>query len=125
MVRGRAPLPRAKGRAVKARGSVILFHATTRGLAYSIGKSGLLTRKSLGRLAAVWLHCASKRAWAAIHVAQRHNRPIDRVIVYRVRVPRAWLRRHSAGLWACMRDIPPARILGSQDVARLAASPVQ
>lgn len=107
-----------------ASGSLILYHATTRGLAGSIGRTGLLTRKSLGKLAAVWLHTADRRAWAAIHVAQRHNRPIDRVIVYRVRVPRAWLRRHSAGLWACMKDVPVERILGCEDVCRVAASPV-
>lgn len=63
-----------------------LRHATpSRNLA-SIRKRGLLTAKSKGRLPVVWLHAASRSAWAVLHTMQRHS--WQEVTVIEVDIPR-------------------------------------
>ena len=86
-----------------------LRHATpSRNLA-SIRKRGLLTAKSKGRLPVVWLHAASRSAWAVLHTMKRHDS--KNVTVIEISVPRTWLTRSKAGLWYTNRDVPPGRIL--------------
>ena len=86
-----------------------LRHATpTRNLA-SIRQRGPLTAKSKGRLPVVWLHAASRSAWAVLHTMRRHS--CKDVTVIELDVPRAWLTRSKAGLWYCNRDVPPDRII--------------
>ena len=85
-----------------------LRHATpSRNLA-SIRKRGLLTSKSQGKLPVVWLHAASRSAWATLHTMKRHG--CKDVTVIEVDVPRSWLTRSKAGLWYTSRDVPPGRI---------------
>jgi hypothetical protein len=85
-----------------------LRHATpSRNLA-SIRKRGLLTTKSKGKLAVVWLHATSRSAWAVLHTMKRHK--CKQVTVIELDVPRSWLTRSKAGLWYTSRDAPSGRI---------------
>jgi hypothetical protein len=85
-----------------------LRHATpSRNLA-SIRKRGVLTNKSKGKLPVVWLHAASRSAWATLHTMKR--RGCKDVTVIEIDIPRSWLTRRKAGLWYCNRDGPPGRI---------------
>lgn len=103
----------------------MLRHATTRERLASIRSLGLLTAHSRGRLAAVWLHATNRTAWAMIHTVQRHDCQLTDVAVIEVDVPRSWVRRHSSGLWYCLRDIPPSRLGRAAMLAEVAASPVE
>lgn len=88
-----------------------LWHATpSRNLA-SIRKRWLLTAKSKGRLAVVWLHAPSRSPWAVLHTMRRHA--CTAVTVIEISVPRSWLTRSKAGLWYSNRDVPPGRIQGT------------
>ena len=86
-----------------------LRHATPSRNFASIKRRGLLTAKSKGKLAVVWLHAASRSPWAVLHTMRRHS--CKDVIVFEVDVPRSWLTRSKAGLWYTNRDVPPGRIL--------------
>jgi hypothetical protein len=86
-----------------------LRHATPARNLASIRKRGLLTAKSKGRLPVVWLHAASRSAWAVLHTMKRHDS--KNVTVIEISVPRTWLTRSKAGLWYTNRDVPPGRIL--------------
>jgi hypothetical protein len=101
-----------------------LRHATPARNLASIRRSGLLTSKSLGRLAAVWLHSPAASLWAVLHVGKRHSTRVESVVVLEVDVPRRWLRRSKRRLWVCLRDVPPSRIAAVVTFAELAASPV-
>ena len=85
-----------------------LRHATPLRNLASIQKRGLLTAKSQGRLPVVWLHAASRSAWAALHTMKRHA--CKDVTLFEIDVPRSWLTRSKPGLWYCDRDVPPGRI---------------
>src|SRR5262245_39701968 len=62
------------------RGPVMLLrHATLLRNLPSIQRHGLLGSRSQGKLPAVWLHAASKSAWAAVHTVQRHGGKIESV----------------------------------------------
>jgi hypothetical protein len=74
----------------------------------SIRKRGLLTAKSKGRLPVVWLHAASRSAWAMLHTMKRHG--CKDVVIFECTVPRSWLTRSKSGLWYCNPDVPPDRI---------------
>jgi RNA:NAD 2'-phosphotransferase (TPT1/KptA family) len=99
-----------------------LHHATFARNLNSILRRGLLTGKSQGKLAAVWLCSAAKTLWAAAHVVGRHGGRIESVVVLEIEVPRSWLRRNRKGLWYCPRDIPRERIRGASTFGRLAHS---
>jgi hypothetical protein len=75
----------------------------------SIQRKGLLCSKSRGKLPVVWLHAASKSAWATLHTIKRHGGKVEGVAILEANVPRGWLRRSRKGLWYCPRDIPPDR----------------
>jgi hypothetical protein len=102
-----------------------LRHATLARNLSSILRSGLLPRKSLGRLPVVWLHTPGKTGWTVLHTVKRHGGRIENVIVFEVNVPASWLR-HSPrrGLWYVRRDIQPARLCRLLHFHELAASPL-
>jgi hypothetical protein len=110
------------------RGQVVkLRHATPRRNIISILTDGLLTRKSQGRLKAVWLHTAGRSEWAALHTVARHGGRVEDVVVIEIAVPRAWLKRHGGnvrGVWRSVRDIPVRCFTRVIDFEQLAASPV-
>lgn len=85
-----------------------LFHATPRRNIPSIKRRGLLTSKSKGKLPAVWLHSASKRAWATLHTMKRHG--AKKVAIISVDVSRHSIRRAGRGLWYTLSDVPADRL---------------
>ncbi len=89
--------------------SVCLFHITPRRNLQSIYKFGLLPCFARGVLRAVWLCSASRRRWAAVHVEDQ-NWTSD-IVVIRLILPRAWLRRFRRGIWHCSQPIPPSCIV--------------
>jgi hypothetical protein len=101
----------------------ILTHATFARNLGSIARRGLLCCKSTGKRAAVWLVRGADAAWAAMHVVGRHGGRIENVVVLEVEVPQSWLRRHRAGLFYVVQDVPPERIRGISAFRRLAAVP--
>jgi hypothetical protein len=103
---------------------MLLRHATLARNLASICRAGLLSSKSQGKLAAVWLHSPSCSAWAGWHTIRRHGGRIEGVVILEIDVPRSWLRRSKKGLWYCPRDIPAERIRGVVTFAALARSPV-
>ncbi len=92
-----------------------LRHATPRRNAQSIQRRGLLTAKSKGKLPMVWLHTASRSAWAVLHTMRRHR--CQDVTIVEIDVPRSWLTRSKAGLWHTDRDVPAGRIIRTIAVA--------
>jgi hypothetical protein len=88
---------------------MLLRHATLLRNVPNIQRKGLLCSKSQGRLSVVWLHAASKSAWATLHTIKRHGGKVEGVAILEADVPRGWLRRSRKGLWYCPRDIPPER----------------
>jgi hypothetical protein len=102
-----------------------LRHATLKPNLPSIDKHGLLCSKSEGKKKVVWLHIASRSAWAAVHTVRRHGNRIENVVVIEVEVPRSWLRRSKKGLWYCKRDIPPERFRGRIGFNEFSKSPVE
>jgi hypothetical protein len=104
---------------------MLLRHATLGKNRPSIDRLGLLTSKSKGKLAVVWLHSPAKSAWAAVHTVRRHGGRVEQVVVLEVSVPRSWLRRSKRGLWYCPRDVPPERFRATIRFAELSASPVE
>lgn len=104
---------------------MILRHATHRQNLDSIQSLGLRTAFAQGSLKAVWLHSPGQSAWAVLHCARRHSWPPDELVIIRVRVPRAWLKRTGTrGLWYVPGDIPPGCVLGFLDAAEVTASPI-
>jgi hypothetical protein len=100
----------------------LLRHATPARNVNAILRAGLLTSKSRGRLAAVWLCSPAKSSWAVLHVVKRHGGRVETTVVLEVDVPRRWLRRSRKGLWYCPRDIPPGRIRRVLAFAELAGT---
>jgi hypothetical protein len=58
------------------------------------------------------------------HTVRRHGGRGQDVVVLEVDVPRSWLRKSRRGLWYCVKDIPPVRIVGVVDFHDLSESPV-
>jgi len=104
---------------------MLLRHATPKRNLPSIQQTGLLTSKSKGKLAVVWLHSPAKSAWAVVHTVRRHGGRVEQVVVIELTVPRSWLRRSKRGLWYCPKDVPPGRFRTTIQFAELAASPVE
>lgn len=101
---------------------MLIRHATPARNLAAICRAGLLTARSKGKLAVVWLHSAAKSEWAAIHTVKRHGGRVEGVVILEVDVPRSWLRRSRKGLWYSTRDIPPQRIRRVLTFAELAGS---
>src|SRR5262249_25540161 len=107
--------------------TVILYHATPRRNYLSISDRGLLTAMSEGALVGVWLCEQERMHWACLHAVRRHGGKIEDVMVFRVEVPRDWLKQHGNhnGLWRCTRDVPPRcfrKVIGFWE---LSASPLK
>lgn len=102
-----------------------LRHATLSRNLEPCQAQGLLASKSKGKLKAVWLHSASRSAWAAVHTVSRHGGRVERVVVIEVDLPRSWLTRWGNGLWYCTRDVPADRIVAVWGFGRIARSPVE
>src|SRR5206468_2513414 len=90
--------------------AIVLRHATPRKNLASIQRHGLLCSKSRGKRKVVWVHAASKTAWATLHVVKRHGGRVEDIVVLEVEVPRSWLRRSRRGLWYSAADVPPGLI---------------
>ena len=97
-----------------------LYHATLLSNLESITENGLDPTRATGRDKAVWLHTASRREWAILHVQKRHNCTLDEIVIITVQIPRGWIRRKRRGLWASRQTIKPIMIKGA---AEFAASP--
>ncbi len=100
----------------------LLRHATPARNVNAILRAGLLTGKSRGRLAAVWLCSPAKSSWAVHHVVKGHGGRVETTAVLEADVPRGWLRRSRKGLWYCPRDVPPSRLGPIRGFAQLAGA---
>jgi hypothetical protein len=103
---------------------MLLRHVTLARNVNSILRRGLLCAKSKGKRRVVWLHSPARSHWALVHTVERHGGRIESVVVLEIDVPRSWLRRSMAGLWYCVRDIPPERIRGAVTFGTLAGASV-
>ena len=104
---------------------MLLRHATPARNVNNILKTGLLTSRSKGKLAAVWVCSPARSWWAVLHVVQRHKGRVESTVVLEVDVPRSWLRRNRKGLWYCPRDVPADRIRRLVTFQELAASSIE
>jgi hypothetical protein len=78
----------------------------------SIDKHGLLPERATGKEKATWLVTRSQVVWATAHTATKPDKaPIDRLVVYRVEVSRAKVRRFRRGIW---RSFEPLRPVGCE-----------
>jgi hypothetical protein len=102
-----------------------LRHATLKRNLPSIDKHGLLCSKSEGKKKVVWLHSASRSAWAAVHTVRRHGNRIENVVIIEVSVPRKWLRWSNSGLWFCKEDIGPEGFRQWIGFDQVSASPIE
>jgi hypothetical protein len=82
----------------------------------------LLGSKSRGRWPVVWRHVAAKSFWAMLHTIKRHGGRAEAVLILRVDVPRAWLRKNRKGRWYSVRDVPADRIRRMLSFAELAGA---
>ena len=100
---------------------MLIRHATFRRNLESIRVHGLCTRYSRGRMDAVWLHTASRSAWAAGHVCMRHAGRLEDVVILLLDVPDRLLRRHGGckGLRYTLVDVPPECIQGVLGMSEL------
>lgn len=90
---------------------MILYHATPSRNEQAILREGLLTAMSQTAQPEVWLHSASRSAWAILHVADRHGVPAEEVILLAVRISRRALRRRcKRGLWSTAQDVPASTV---------------
>lgn len=100
---------------------MILYHATPRKFLHSILTEGLDPQRSNGRIKGVWLHTASKRAWAVLHTQRRHK--TQDVVVLKVKVCRSHLTRRWRGLWSCA--VPIIKFEAVIDADQIAQSPIE
>ena len=98
-----------------------LYHATPRKHLASIKAEGLDPMKSAGKRKEVWLHTASKRAWAVLHTQQRHQ--THDVVIIEVEASRRHLTRRWRGLWSCAVSITQFEAVIDAD--QLAQSPIK
>lgn len=104
---------------------MILYHTTHKRNLASILKHGLDPARSQGKRRAVWIHVREMTHWALSHCCLRHKWNIFALVRIKVRVPKAWVKRHNDKLFYCLRTIP-ARFLGRvEGLAELAKSPVK
>ena len=95
-----------------------LYHTTPKSNLDSIRKNGLDPNRASGKIKGVWLHTSSKREWAVIHTANRHQIALDEVIVIEVEVPRKNLARRWRGLWTASVAISNIkRVISHSEIA--------
>ena len=63
---------------------MLLYHVSPRRNRKGILARGLLTRKSKGKLQAVWLVAENMVEWAILHVHGRHKAAVERIDVFPV-----------------------------------------
>lgn len=97
-----------------------LKHATPKQNLLSIQRTGIDPDRSRGKMKVSWLHAASQSQWKVPHVANRHGIGVHDILLIKVRIPRAWIRRRGRGCWTCDRLIPPRNIVSIQPVIFLA-----
>ena len=100
--------------------AVMLYHATPKANLDSIHQHGINPAFSTGKEKVIWYHTKSRRHWAILHTAKRHNCTLDDIAVITVEIPRSKLTRRRRGLWTTTETITPIMIT---DAAELAASP--
>ena len=100
---------------------MILYHATPRKHLATIEAEGLDPMKSAGKRKEVYLHTASKRAWAVLHTQRRHK--TQDVVVIEVKVSHRHLTRRWRGLWSCA--VPITKFEAVIDADQLAQSPIK
>ena len=76
-----------------------LYHATLKSKLASILPEGLDPNRSQGKENVVWLHTASRREWAILHIQARYKCKVSEVVIIEVNVPRSKLRRRWRGIW--------------------------
>jgi hypothetical protein len=104
---------------------VKLRHSTPTRNLDSINQQGLLTSKSRGKLAVVWLHSPSRSAWAVLHVSRRHKVAVSETVTIELEIPRSLLKKSGRpGLWYCPVDVLPERFRGTISFDELSASPI-
>ena len=82
-----------------------LYHATPIENLENIRATGLDPDRSKGKENLVWLHTASRREWAILHTAQKHQVSFEEVAIIAVDIPRSKLRRRWRGLWSTPKAI--------------------
>ena len=98
-----------------------LYHATPRKHLASIEAEGLDPQKSAGKRKEVYLHTASKRAWAVLHTQRRHK--THDIVLIEVNIPRSKLTRRWSGLWSCA--VPITQFEDVINADQLARSPIE
>ena len=97
---------------------MILYHATPKANLESLREHGNLNPEfSQGKEKVVWLHTASKRHWAILHIQRRHKLPLSEVLVLRVDVPRSKLKRRWRGLWTTAERITQWCVIPAEQMA--------
>ena len=100
-----------------------LYHATPKRNINSIHATGLDPNRSRGAKNEVWLHTASRREWAILHVSNKHKCDVTDVLIIAVDVPRTQIRRRWRGIWTTFEtltefaSITNAREFGKSPVA--------
>ena len=101
---------------------MILYHATPKRNLDSIRKLGLQPNLATGKIKGVWMHTASKTAWAILHTIKRHRlNSFDEVVILKCEIPRSKLTRRWRGLWTTDKVITDFEVI---DAAEIAASPL-
>lgn len=96
-----------------------LYHATRKQNLESIRVNGLDPNRANGKEKLVWLHTTSRREWAIIHTATRHNCEVSDVMIIEVDVPRSKLRRRWRGLWTTAETLTEfGRIRNASEFAK-------
>ena len=98
-----------------------LYHATPRKFLSTIEAEGLDPQKSTGKRKEVYLHTASKRAWAVLHTQRRHK--THDIVLIKVEVPRSKLTRRWSGLWSCA--VPITKFEDVIDADLISQSPIE
>ena len=87
---------------------MFLYHITPRRNMASIDKYGLLPEKATGKERAVWLVSRSLIPWGLAHTATKPGKaPVHKLLVYRVEIARAKVRRFRRGLWRAFERVQP------------------
>ena len=100
---------------------MILYHATPRKHLATIEAEGLDPMKSAGKRKEVYLHTASKRAWAVLHTQRRHK--THDIVLIKVNIPRSKLTRRWSGLWSCSAVITEFEAVINADL--ISQSPIK
>ena len=99
-----------------------LYHATPKSNLDSIRTAGLDPNRAKGQIKGIWLHTASKQAWAILHTMKRHGCGIDDVVLLEVNLPRTDLTRRWRGLWTCATQIHEFTVI---EASKIADSPIK